>query len=87
MLLQNPSDALALLRINRHPPMVSWEYDDSDDWPGKRWRRALVLHKNEEWSTRKLIVVPKPENEAEENGRSMYPEVPMEIPRYLLKDQ
>ena len=87
MLLRNPSDALALLRINRHPPMISWEYDDSDDWPGKRWRRALALLKNEEWSTRKLIVVTKPENEAEDGGRSMYPEVPLEIPRYLLKNQ
>ena len=87
MLLRNPSDALALLRINRHPPMISWEYDDSDDWPDKRWRRALALHKGEEWSTRKLIVVNKPENEAEENGHSMYPEVPLEIPRYLLKNQ
>ena len=87
MLLRYRSDAFALLRINRHPPMVSWEYDDSDDWPGKRWRRALALHKNEEWSTRKLIVVPKPENEAEDHGRSMYPEVPLEIPRFLLKEQ
>lgn len=87
MLLRNPSDALALLRINRHPPMVSLEYDDSGDWPGKRWRRALALHKGEDWSTRKLIVVPKPGNEAEDRGRSLNPEVPLEIPRFLLKDQ
>lgn len=85
MLLQNLSDALALLRINRHPPMVTLENDDSGDWPGKRWRRALALHKGEEWSSRKLIVVPKPENETGKNGRSTYPEVPLEIPRYLLK--
>ena len=44
MLLQNPADAFALLRINRHTPMISGEYDDSDDWRGKRWRRALALH-------------------------------------------
>jgi hypothetical protein len=87
MLMRNPSDALALLRINRHPPMVSLEYDDSGDWPGKRWRRALALHKGEDWSSRKLIVVPKPGNEAEDCVRSMKPEVPLEIPRYLLKDQ
>ena len=87
MLLRNPSDALALMRINRRPPMVSWEYDDSGDWPGKRWRRALALHKGEEWSTRKLIVVPKPGKEAEDYGRSMHPKVPLEIPRCLLKDQ
>ena len=85
MLLRNPSDALALLRINRHPPMVSWEYDDSDDWPDKRWRRALALHKSEKWSTSNLIVASKPEGE--DDGRSMYPEVPLEIPRYLLKNQ
>lgn len=87
MLMQNPKAALVLIYTNRHPPMVSCEYDDSDDWLGKRWRRALALHKGETWSTRELLVVPKPENEAEDDGRSVYPEVPLEIPRFLLKAQ
>lgn len=87
MLLRNPVDALVLLRINRHPPMISWEYDDSCDWPGKRWRRALALHKGEDWSSRKLIIVPVLANKAEGFGRTIHPEVPLEIPRFLLKNQ
>ena len=57
MLKTQPTDALTLVRINRHPPMVSWHYDDSDDWSGKRWRRALAEHRHELWSTRKLQVI------------------------------
>ncbi len=86
MLLTNLRDALTLLRIDRYPPMVTWDYDDSDDWPGKRWRRALALHKGEVWSTRTVLMlnvekpaVPSPFlGSAESESR--------EIPRFLLPD-
>lgn len=31
LLLHAPADAITLLRIDRHPPMVTFNYDDSDD--------------------------------------------------------
>lgn len=39
---RSPRDAARLPFIDRHPPMVWWDYDDSDDWASKRWARALM---------------------------------------------
>jgi hypothetical protein len=58
LLLSNPSDALALLRIDRHPSMVTMQYDDSDNWSCKRWARSLAIHKGEVWSLRALSAEP-----------------------------
>ncbi len=58
LLISNPSDALTLLRIDRHPPMVTMHYDDSDNWSGKRWVRALAIHKGAAWSLRALSAEP-----------------------------
>lgn len=58
LLLSNPSDALTLLRIDRHPSMVTMQYDDSDNWSGKRWGRALAIHKGDAWSLRALSAEP-----------------------------
>lgn len=79
LLTTQPTDALALLRINRHPPMVSWHYDDSDDWGGKRWHRALAEQKHELWSTRSLQVVPE-----KPPVKQVQPDY---IPRFLLEAQ
>ncbi len=40
-----PTDAVTLLHINRHPSMVTGQYDDSDNWSGKRWARAIAEHR------------------------------------------
>jgi len=42
MLTSRPRDAWLLIWIDRLPPMVTQDYDDSDDWASKRWDRALL---------------------------------------------
>lgn len=38
-----PLAAARLPFIDRYPPMIWWDYDDSDDWSAKRWARALEI--------------------------------------------
>lgn len=58
LLLTCPTDAIALLHINRHPSMVTGEYDDSDNWSGKRWARAIAEYRGKARSLPLRHVVP-----------------------------
>lgn len=46
MWIKSPRDAARLPFIDRHPPMVWWDYDDSDDLSARRWLRALATPRN-----------------------------------------
>lgn len=59
LLLTCPTDAIALLHINRHPSMVSGQYDDSDNWSGKRWARAIAEYRGKARNLPLLHVMPK----------------------------
>jgi hypothetical protein len=59
LLLTCPTDAIALLHINRHPSMVTGEYDDSDNWSGKRWARAIAEYRGKARSLPLLHVMPQ----------------------------
>jgi len=58
LLLTCPTDALTLLHSNRHPSMVTGQYDDSDNWSGKRWARAIAEHQGKARSLQLRHVVP-----------------------------
>lgn len=41
-----------------HPSMVTGQYDDSDNWSGKRWARAIAEHRGKARSLPLRHVVP-----------------------------
>lgn len=45
MWMRSPIDAITLVLIDRNPPAVTLNYDDTDEWPSKRWDRALAEHR------------------------------------------
>lgn len=80
LLLTCPADAIALLHINRHPSMVTGEYDYSDNWSGKRWARAIAEYRRKDKSLSLLHVVPEATTA---ESQSQYYD--FELPAFLRK--